>query len=42
MIKIGVRNIHGNIHISSKFAQKSGCAIYTGAQYTRKITVIGG
>ena len=38
--KLGVRNIHGNIEFSQILGTKSGCAIYTGAQYTRKITVV--
>ena len=35
---VGVHIIHGNIEILSEFS-KSGCVLYMGAYYTRKLMV---
>ena len=38
--KLGVRIIRGNMAILTFWGQKSGCVLYAGAYYTRKITVL--
>ena len=37
---VGVRIIYGKIEIVSDLNKKSGCILFLGAYYTRKITVI--